>query len=277
LKKLRKEITAHWPLINALASRRFTDITLAEEAALFVLDRLEENNCGRLREFSGKSRVSTYISSVSIRLLEDFSRKKFGRVRPPSWIQALGGMWNHLFQLLCLERFRVHDAVETVVSRGVFRDREEVETAAWSILERIVNCGKHQGLAVSFDDAEGNANSQDRIFSKLSEPEEQLLADERSTFFQLLFNETDESMGSPDHAHSFLGAIGAGAIVLNTEEQLLLKLCFQDGFTVTKAGKMLGLTTHQAHGKLRRLLIRLRQEFDKAGLSNDLRDLLQSD
>ena len=277
MRELRKEITAHWPLINKLASRRFTDTTLAEEAALFVLERLEENNCRRLREFSGKSKLSTFIASVSIRLLEDFSRKKFGRVRPPSWIKALGGLGSLLFQLLCLERFRVHDAVEAVASRGVYRDRDEIETAAWSILERIVHCGKYQGLEVPIDDAEENTHYQEGLFSQLNGPEEQLLAEERRTFFQLLFNETVENLSARDDIQILLETVGRRAFILNTDERLLLKLCFQDDFTVTKAGKMLGLNTNQAHGKLRRLLNRLRQEFDSAGVSNELRDLLQSD
>ncbi len=278
---MKKGITVHWSLINRLASRRFGDTSLAEEAALFVLDRLEENDCARLQAFSGKSSFSTYIASVSIRILEDFARKKFGRVRPPGWLKALGGLWTVLFHLLCLERLRVPDAVETVIARGVFRDRDEIETAAWSILERIVHCGKHQGLEVSIDEVAGTQNNKDDFFhcsSSLSEPEKWLQEDEQRTFLHLLFHETlDMDDHALDDIPRRLKNLSKQSIELSTEDKLLLQLCFKDNFSVSSAGKMLGLNANQVHGRLRRLLSRMREEFTRQGISDDLQQLLQKD
>ncbi|HKJ64191.1 MAG TPA: hypothetical protein VJ969_02235 [Desulfopila sp.] len=36
----KKTVLAHWDLINSMAARRFGSTTLAEEAALFVLEGL---------------------------------------------------------------------------------------------------------------------------------------------------------------------------------------------------------------------------------------------
>ncbi len=271
----KQALIDHWPLINSIAGRRFADDTLAEEAALYVLNRLEEDDYRRLRAFSGRAKFSTYISSICIRLLEDFSREKYGRLRPPAWITDLGGIWLFLFQLLCMQRLGIVDAVETVMSKASGnRSFKEVEDAAWKILERIIHCGSHQGREVSMDDGHGDGLSIDEsIRTKDSTPEQQLLEQERRNFFEMLFN-TDmerQSAGASGRA-VWLRNI---SLHLSGEERLLLKLRFQDDLSVTRAGEMLGLTTNQVHGKLRRLLTRLRNDFDRAGISDKLRQLLR--
>ncbi|RUM36807.1 MAG: hypothetical protein DSY50_01650 [Desulfobulbus sp.] len=277
MRKFKKEITAHWTLINTLSNRRFGNSALAEEAALFVLNRLEEGNYRRLKKYSGKSKLSTFIASVSLRLLEDFSRKKFGRIRPPGWLNDLEGYWQILFHLLCLERFRVGDAVETVLSRNLNWSREEIETAAWSILERITSCGKHQGLEVSLVDAGEGVNNGEGFSADVVGPEEQMLADERRAFLSLLFHDTVENEQSIAGAHRFFFGQGMDEIVKNPDDRLLLKLCYKEGLSVSRAGRLLGLNSNQAHGKLRRLLSHIREEFERAGISDEMRGLLQND
>lgn len=270
----KQALTTHWPLINSIAGRRFADDTLAEEAALYVLNRLEEDDYRRLRAFSGRAKFSTYISSLCIRLLEDYSRKKYGRLRPPAWITDLGGIWLFLFQLLCMQRLGVVDAVETAMSKASHnRSLEEVEDAAWKILERIIHCGSHQGQEVSMDDGHGEGlHTEESIRTKNSTPEEQLLERERRIFFELLFNtDMERESTSASSQPVWLRKI---SLHLKSEERLLLKLCFQDDLSVTRAGEMLGLNTNQVHGKLRRLLARLRTVFDRAGISDELRQLL---
>ncbi len=268
----KQALTAAWPLINAIARQRFASGTLAEEAALYVLNRLEEDDYHRLRSFRGRAKFSTYLSSLCIRLLEDFSRKKYGRLRPPTWITDLGGIWLVLFQLLCLQRLAVADAVETVVARSGNLVRAEVENAAWKILERIIHCGRHQGKEVSFDEPNENTlQERARMHSPSPTPEQQVLAKEREIFFELLFSRSDQRISEVPAKSGFTEKI---SLDLDAKERLLLKLCFQEGLSVTRAGKMLGLNANQVHGKLRRLLSRLRQEFDRAGISDELRQLL---
>ena len=103
----KKKTLAHWDLINRLAVRRFGTATLAEEAALFVMNGLAADSWHRVKAHTGKGSFKSFLASLSWRLLEDFSRKRFGRVRPPLWIKKLGGIWSLLFSLLCLERFSV--------------------------------------------------------------------------------------------------------------------------------------------------------------------------
>lgn len=271
----KQELTAAWPLINSIAGRRFTDDTLAEEAALYLLNRLEEDDYHRLRAFSGRAKFSTYLSSLCIRLLEDFSRKKYGRLRPPTWVMDLGGIWLVLFQLLCLQRFAVADAVETVITRSGNYLRAEVENAAWKILERIIHCGRHQGSEISLDETnEKTVQDQERMHSAIPTPEQQIMAKERETFFELLFSKSGQSISEVPAVSVFTDNF---SLDLDAQERLLLKLCFQEDLSVTWAGEMLGLNANQVHGKLRRILFRLRCEFDRVGISDELRQLLHEE
>jgi len=278
LKNYTQEIAAHWLLINRIAERRFIDTNCAEEAALYVINRLEEDDCRRLRTFSGRAKFSTFISSLTIRLLEDFSRKKFGRVRPPAWIAALGGIWVTLFQLLCLQRLSVVEAIETMKNRVAGSKQQQVEETAWTILEKVTDCGKHQRLDVPFDDADdGQANDQDTIIGHHDSPEVHFLKNERRILFELIFKGVTKTEDVQSSAKRSFITILKTPIQMSAKERLLLKLCFQDQLSVTRAGKMLGLNANQSHGKLRRLLVRLRDEFDRAGIGDEMRGMLHGD
>ncbi len=268
----KQALTEAWPLINSIAGRRFSDDTLAEEAALYVLDRLEEDNCRRLRDFRGQARFSTYLSSLCVRLLEDFSRKKYGRLRPPAWIRDLGGIWLLLYQLLCWQRLSVADAVVTAQTRLHNRSQREIEEAAWKILERIIHCGSHQAREVPLDEAceKTLPNSAD-TGAESPTPEQQIAAKEQEIFLQLLFGTDEQKIPELSDLSIFSKKYTPR---LDAQERLLLKLCFQDDISVTRAGEMLGMNANQVHGKLRRLLARLRDELERAGLGDELRQLL---
>ncbi len=266
----KEKTMAHWGLINQLAKRRFANATLAEEAALSVINGLERNDWQRLKQFKGTSSFQTFLSSITFRLLEDFSRKKFGRHRPPLWIRKLGGIWILLYTFLCMERLRIVEAVECVIDRTQALKRKEVEEAAQRIKEEITDCGAHQNLEISLDDetiADGQGDG-------LCAAQEKLEDEERNLFYAALFNLYLEPSNQKDFNH-FTTQISKTTISLTSEERLLLQLCYRDGLTPTEAGKMLGLNRHQVHGRVRRLLARLRKDFKKTGVDKDLKMLLK--
>lgn len=265
----KEKTMAHWDLMNLMARRRFGSSGLAEEAALFVLDRLSEKNWQRLEKFSGRSSFQTYLASVTYRLLEDFARLKFGRKRAPVWIKSLGGMWRTLFRLLCLERFSLTDAVEYLAARAPSEQKEELEEKGWKILEEVTDCGKHQAKEVSLDDEKKRIDNT----ALGSELEEKWEKEEKFLFFQALFSEV---LGTPDehNVHRSFQKVVMTGIVLTSEEKLLVKLIYQDGVNKTEAGRMLGYNRNQTHGRLRRLLTRLRLEFIKMGIDQELLFLL---
>ena len=146
----KEKTLEYWPTINRMAARRFGEGVLAEEAALAVIEGLKADNWQRLREYKELSTLKTFVRILTVRLLEDFARKRFGRIRPPLWVKSFGGIWEKLFTALCFERLSVAEAVEIVLQRQTAAGKEEIESAAYSLLARIPDCGVHRGLEVTY-------------------------------------------------------------------------------------------------------------------------------
>ncbi len=259
---------AHWEKIDAMAVRRFGRGPLAEEAALAVIDGLEAGDWQKVRAFQGLASFTSFIMTLTARLLEDFARKRFGRVRPPLWVQTFGGIWSKLFQALCLERLPVTEAVELVHQRQTGTEKGAIETAAYQLLARIPDCGSARGLEVAYEEEELPAESGGE-----AGPARSVEARQRQELFQAIFQLV---LGQEDKEidDALLDKFRAFQLILSPEERLLLKLCYQDGLGITEAGKMLGMTRFQAHGRMRRLLERLRAELSRTGLAEVLRPLL---
>jgi RNA polymerase sigma factor (sigma-70 family) len=259
---------AHWGKINAMAVRRFGSGPLAEEAALAVIDGLEADDWQRVRAFQGLASFSSFIMTLTARLLEDFARKRFGRVRPPLWVHAFGGIWPRLFQALCLERLPVTEAVELVHQRQTVVEKSVVETAAYQLLAKIPDCGMARNLEVAYEEEELPAEIGDG-----TGPARSVETRERQELFQAIF-QIVLGQEEGEVGNVLLDKFQAFQLALSPEERLLLKLCYQEGLGVAEAGRMLGLTRFQAHGRMRRLLERLKAELSRTGLAAALRPLL---
>lgn len=264
----KEKALANWQTINRMAARRFGEGSLAEEAALAVIDGLRGDNWYRLRVYDEKATFTTFIKSLTARLLEDFARKRFGRVRAPLWVKTFGGIWEKLFIALCLERLPVVDAVEIVAQRQTIAGKPEIESAAYQLLARISDCGMHHGQEVAYE--EENSPDTDRGESIPNRSVEDRQKKELlEAIFQLVLGEQEFEVSD-----TLLKKINQIEILLSAEEKLLLKLCYQDGLGVAQAGELLGMTRFQAHGKKRRLMARLKGELERTGLAQDLRQLL---
>jgi len=264
----RNWVLDHWELIDRLARRRFSGDTLSEEAALFVMNRLEKDEWGLLRNFRGTARLKTYFSSVVYNLLEDFARDRFGRVRPPLWLRKLGGIWLLLYRLMCLERYSYSEATNLAADRYQQLHLRQIEVMADRILGEIPNCGKAQYREQSLDEhgygkLSGNTSSQDIAEEKEREWIMKALHDQ--------FFGPDPDLTRAKPLNELIGC----AVELEADEKLLLTLCHVEGYSVKAAGGKLGLNRFQAHGKLRRLYARLRKTFESAGCSEELRLLLE--
>lgn len=266
---LKKWAVEHWELVDRLAQRRFASESLSQEAALFVMERLEKDEWKLLRGYRGRARMKTYFCSVVYNLLEDFGRSKFGRVRPPLWLSKLGGIWLLLYRLLCLERFSFSEAAHLAADRYHQFNQEQVELMAERILGEIPTCGKTQYQEVSLDEQLHGAVSAHGSSQEVAEEKERELI--MKGLHDLFFG------ADPDLSRSkaVLDLLGC-EVDLKADERLLLTLHHVDGLTVAAAGKKLGLNRFQAHGKLRRLYDRLRKVFGAAGCSEELQLLLDT-
>lgn len=264
----QEQATAHWELINQLAGRRFPQREIAEEAALFVMDGLSHDDWRRLRSFGERSSWSTYIAALTLRLLEDFSRHRFGRMQPPLWVRRLGGIWITLFRLLCLERYSPSEAAQMIGDRypGQVQTAEE---AAYRLLGEIPSCGEHRGEQTELDESTTPATNEEDC----SVQELHLEQEERSRMLAALGRILFDGDGG-EAAPRLMQRLANSRLNLEAKERLLLKLCYRDGVGVAEAGRMLGWNRHQVHGRLRRLLARLRQQVAEAGVEEELRLIL---
>ncbi|PIE65121.1 MAG: hypothetical protein CSA26_04580 [Desulfobacterales bacterium] len=264
----RERVWAHWSLINALAAVRFHKETESENAALYVIDALAENDWYRIRRFSGRSRFKTYLSSVVYRLLEDYARKKFGRKKIPTWIEKLGGVWMTLFRLLCFERFPFVEAVMRAGDCHVDLDSPEIEQVAETIVTEIPDCAGHPDREIFHDEQFGTG-----MEHELSVQQHQTEQQEKRLITKALFRE----LVAEENSNDLEGAITkmmAHQLKMTAEEKLLLQLCHRDGLNVASAGRMIGLNRYQAHGKLRRLYAKIRKSFCEAGYDTEIKVLL---
>lgn len=258
----------HWDLVNRLAGRRFGDDIMAEEAALYVMEMLEKDDWAALRSHRGGTRLKTFFASVVYNLLEDFSRKRFGRVRPPLWLNKLGGVWLLLYRLLCLERLSYLEATSRAAERFQHVSTGQVESAADRILGEIVSCGSAQFQQEQLKE-DRHAGTSGRSAESRAEEEERALV--LAGLHHQFFGTAPE--GKTEEA---LSRLANCSIELSSEERLLLKLHHVEGLSVSEAGKKLGLNRFQAHGKLRRLYKRIRKRFESAGHGETLRLLLET-
>ena len=262
----KAEAHAHWDFINKMAKRRFWRGALAEEASLSVMDALARNDWAALKKYRGEAGFGAFLRAVAVAELENFARARFGRHRPPLWVRRLGGIWEKLYTLLCRERTPLNEAMEFVRASMERASEAEVEAAAQQLLARIPDCGMVLE-EVPLD------NAPELAMTALSSPSHESERRERdealTTVFQLVVG------GGSEAAAKLHGALREVRINISSEERLFLKMCYQDGLAVAKAGRLLGMGRFQAAARMRRLLERLRREFERAGLYQEMLVLLQ--
>jgi len=260
-----EKIYQHLEIINKLAAKRFSNPATAEEAALFVLEGLSHNSWQRVCSFQEKSRFTTFLSALCWRLLEDFSRKKFGRKRAPQWLQKLGGCWMMIYRLLCLERYSFSDTVEIVVSHYSTYSSAAIERQAEKILGEIHDCGQTQNIEEEWTENKEEYASAEDVHHQVEEQQKNLVLNA----LQLeLFGEEQEA------TYDLISTLQQH-IKLNAEEQLLLKLRHREQFSIAEIGTMLKKNRFQLNGKLRWIYAKIRSQLQEAGLEEELQLFLR--
>ncbi len=260
---LKKMTMANWQLVNRLAAQRFQQQETAEEAALYVLEMLSDDNWKRLQGFSGKSKFTTYFTTVVYRLLEDYSRQRFGRISTPQWIKQLGSFWVTLYRLLCLERFPFSEAIHIAETKLSALSCATIEKMAEEILGRVVNCGESH---IEQHDHHTEIPTEKTPFAVHSQAEEDLIQQVLSHIFfgEAITQQQEEA----------LQRIFTVKVKLRPNEQLLLKLCYRDGLSQVEAGKLVGLNRFQINGRIRRTLAKIKNAFVESGLADELQLIL---
>lgn len=287
---MNTETAIDWPLLvfdepsmkafEKLAVRRFNAGVLAEEAVTHVVEGLSDNDWARCKAFKGNAKPTTFLYSLASNLIEEFSRQRFGRPRPPTWLQEQGELWVQMWKFLCLERQLLPSIIDRMCSNGA-REAGFIEQVARTIKARMPNCGLS---AMDHDLAEDISVVSD-MQGMASAPENTEFDHEQATVSEIMLMlrsilrdepdeadfsaESREAAGAYAAEHASEMAQFRESLALSDEEQVLLRMIFVDGFSKSAASRALGMPGHQAGRIANTALERIGQAMRDSGLSLD--------
>lgn len=250
------------------ASRRFPDPATAEEAVTWVLERLSADDWARCRRYSGRAQPTTWLYSLSANLLEEFSRARFGRVRPPQWLVDQGTLWLELWQQLCLDRRPVPHVIDTLSREGE-REPDLLMNIVRTIKARLPWCGaSHLPIPLEHQGAEGESFSLLDTLAGHAAPEQALAGESLEAILATVAALLDEDPA----AAAQLPADGPRLrtlrerLRLDDEELLLLRMRFRDGLSFSAIARALGVPIHRPGRQMKLILERMHAAMTEAGI-----------
>lgn len=219
----------------------------ADEFLSWALFKLVENDYRILGSWEGRSSFSTYLTVVLVNLLRDYRIHVWGKWRPSAAARRQGP------EAMLLERLRFRDHLpleEAIDQVRALRDsslsREELERIADSLPERS---------------------------GRIMVGEEELLRIAVNGFVEKRIKEFEEAPLVARLHEKLLALLRA----LPAEDRLLLKLHFQDGFTIAAISLLLRIPQKQLYPRRDNCLKKLRRAFQEDGLGfEEVRELLDS-
>ena len=268
-----------------LAVKRFNEGVLAEEAVTHVVEGLSADDWARCRAFKGQSKPTTFLYSLASNLIEEFARKRFGRPRPPTWLQEQGELWVQMWKYLCLERQLLPSIVDRLSANNA-REPGFLEHVARTIKARMPNCGATTMDAETTEDIQ---YASDVRQSEEYEAQEAEFAGEHAAVTEIVLMLRSVLDEAPDGKHFSEDARSSARIyargqaeamarfrellTLNDEEKVLLRMIFVDGFSKSAASRALGLPAHQAGRVANAALARIGDAMRGCGI--DFEDLME--
>jgi RNA polymerase sigma factor for flagellar operon FliA len=214
-----------------------------DEFASWARLRLLEDDCAILRKFRGLSTFKTFVVTVIQRLFLDWRIKEWGKWRPTADARRLGPVAIELERLILRDGVDFEQAVETLVSKGTALTRNECERV-WRELPR--RAGRQRAGEATLESVPA-PRSDDSI-------------------------ELDEQSANADRARR---ALSAALPALAPQEQLIIRLRFQDGITVARIAQLLGEEQKPLYRRIEQILTKLRASLTTAGVTAEaVRDLL---
>lgn len=131
--------SAHTDLIERVLERTCRAHRLPADAAdefrSWARLRLFDHDQAILRKFSGRSTLRTFLLTVVERLFLDWRNHEWGKWRPSNEARRLGDLAVELEKLVLRDHYAVHEAVQTLVARGLASSETDCERL-WARLPR---------------------------------------------------------------------------------------------------------------------------------------------
>lgn len=215
-----------------------------DEFSSWVRLRLLEDDCAILTKFRGLSSFKTFLVTVLQRLFLDWRIKEWGKWRPTADARRLGPVAIELERLVLRDHIEFDQAAETLISKGIATSRDECDRA-WAELPR--RPARQRTGEQALHTVASSAMSRDPIL-------------------------VDEQLASAGRARVALADAIPG---LSPQEQLIIRLRFQDGVTVARIARLIGEEQKPLYRRIEQILGRLRTTLTAAGVTaEEVRDLL---
>lgn len=261
---------ANWLLrLDALASRRFVDSVAAEEATTYVIEQLSANEWARCRRYTGTASPTTYLHSLAANLIEEFSRKRYGRPRPPAWLVRQGEMWVALWQRICLERDLVPQVVDRLCSSGEY-SKTSILGIIRCIKARLPWCGSST-LPVPIEYIDDNGSPWDITDALLASDnlEENIrredTEDTLAIIAALLHGDDEISLGFSTQQLEKL----QHDLQLDSEDILMLRMHYRDGLSFSAIARAMCVPNHRPARQIRKILAAIQESLEQFGITLD--------
>lgn len=230
--------------LEAVCRNRFGRSPEADECYLYILDKCQEDDFRRLRLFSGKSSLKTYLYTLFNNLAADFMRSRYGRRRLPKLVSDLGAWAEAVYKLVCWQKYSYEDAWEIVSLKDLYDKPFNHFLDDIEELNRVP-CPEHLSfVSTDYEDYQEPADSRSR-----SNPLEALLRrldlERRLQAARIIKNHT---------------------AALPPEDQLLIRLVYGDNHSIGAAGRLLGFYPVRAQRRMKKLLVGIREALLAEGI-----------
>ena len=270
--------------LDRLASIRFGDSALASEAANYAFQKLSNDEWSCLSEFKGDSKPETYLRAVGVNYLEEFSRKKFGRPRPPKWLTERGPLWVTAWKMICIER-QLEGTVIKKLNHQYQREKEIIVNAIRTIRGKLPWCGhKTQEIpesVLSFDGEDEAMPYMETVSDgdpgHAAHAEGALLAESLLVISAFLNQQLDNTqlleltekhlLDTQQLAQSITGF--HECLDLSDDEVIVLKMIYQDGFKRKEIARVLKVPDYQPGRIAKSAITKIKAALKQAGVDID--------
>jgi RNA polymerase sigma factor (sigma-70 family) len=220
-------------IVAATSGRKGLGAAEREEFASFVVLKLLENDCARLRCFRGQSSVKTYLTIVIQRLFIDFNRARQGTWRASARARAMGSLAERLERQISRDGLSFEEVLQQLLAEGVEITRDEL----WRLAESLPR--RRRPRLVDLE-------SVPEIPGSRRDPESEAAFGEQSRLRRQLDETLRESIAT-----------------LPTRDALILKMWFERGMTAPQIAGALRIRTREVYSAIRRSTSRLRKHLER--------------
>jgi len=236
-------------IVSYICRKNRLDPCEGEDFLSFVKIELMDHNYEIIRKFEERAAISTYLTTVIQHLFYQHRVRMWGKWRPSAEAKRLGDKAVALERLVYRDGLSLSEAVQMLTTGGDGEySRRELEAIWFRLPIRMP-----RPVLVS------QANPPDAPVE--NDADDRLMANARQELARKAAATMDEVL-----------------VRMLANDRLMLKLRFWDGWKVPRIAQYLGMDPKKAYKRLEKLIIIIRRELERAGISREVvADLLWHD